>query len=37
MAKMRLTRVPYDVDTAAKKILEAQLPPILAERLFKGY
>lgn len=37
VAKLRLERVPYDVDTAAKKIIEADLPMILAERLYKGY
>ncbi|MHC4712930.1 MAG: metallophosphoesterase family protein [Planctomycetota bacterium] len=37
IAKMRLARVPYDVDTAARKIIEANLPLILAERLYKGY
>ena len=37
IAKIRLSRVPYDVDTAARKILNAQLPPMLAERLFRGY
>jgi predicted phosphodiesterase len=37
IAKIRLTRVTYDVETAAKKILNAQLPPMLAERLFRGY
>jgi|CXWL01.1.fsa_nt_gi diadenosine tetraphosphatase ApaH/serine/threonine PP2A family protein phosphatase len=29
-------RVPYDVDTAAAKILEAGLPPFLADRLHEG-
>jgi diadenosine tetraphosphatase ApaH/serine/threonine PP2A family protein phosphatase len=29
-------RVPYDVDTAARKIREAGLPPFLAERLTRG-
>jgi len=37
IAKIRLTRVPYDVDAAAKKIISANLPLILAERLYKGY
>jgi diadenosine tetraphosphatase ApaH/serine/threonine PP2A family protein phosphatase len=29
-------RVPYDVAAAQKKIREAGLPPILADRLSKG-
>ena len=29
-------RVPYDIETAATRILEQGLPPILAERLFMG-
>jgi diadenosine tetraphosphatase ApaH/serine/threonine PP2A family protein phosphatase len=37
VAKMRLERVPYDVDAAARKIIEADLPLILAERIYKGY
>lgn len=37
IAKIRLTRVEYDVDAAAGKILNAHLPAILAERLYKGY
>jgi len=37
VAKIRLERVAYDVDAAAKKIIEADLPLILAERLYKGY
>ena len=37
VAKMRLERVPYDVDAAASKIIDADLPMILAERLYKGY
>jgi diadenosine tetraphosphatase ApaH/serine/threonine PP2A family protein phosphatase len=30
-------RVPYDIDSAARKILAAGLPAILAARLFEGY
>ncbi len=30
-------RVEYDVEEAARKILEAGLPPFLAERLYDGY
>lgn len=37
IAKMRLGRVAYDVDSAARKIIDANLPLILAERLYKGY
>ncbi len=37
VAKMRLERVPYDVEKAARKIIDADLPMILAERLYKGY
>ena len=37
IAKMRLTRVPYNVESAAKRIRAADLPPILAERLYRGY
>jgi diadenosine tetraphosphatase ApaH/serine/threonine PP2A family protein phosphatase len=37
VAKIRLERVPYDVDTAAKKIINAGLPLVLADRLYKGY
>lgn len=29
-------RVPYDCETAARKVLDAGLPPSLAERLMKG-
>jgi len=29
-------RVPYDIDTAAEKILKAGLPQVLAARLFRG-
>jgi len=36
-AKIRLARVKYDVNTAARKIIEADLPLVLAERLYKGY
>jgi diadenosine tetraphosphatase ApaH/serine/threonine PP2A family protein phosphatase len=31
-----LRRVPYDVEAAKRKILEAELPPALAERLSDG-
>ncbi len=37
IAKLRLRRVGYDVDKAAKKILNAGLPLVLAERLYKGF
>ena len=37
VAKLRLSRIGYDVDSAAKKILNAGLPPVLAERLYQGY
>lgn len=37
IAKIRLGRAPYDVDTAAKKIINAELPLVLAERLYKGF
>jgi diadenosine tetraphosphatase ApaH/serine/threonine PP2A family protein phosphatase len=37
IAKIRLSRVSYNVEAAANKILNADLPPILAERLYKGY
>jgi diadenosine tetraphosphatase ApaH/serine/threonine PP2A family protein phosphatase len=30
-------RVPYDIDSAARKIREAGLPAILSQRLFEGY
>ena len=30
-------RVPYDIERAARKILEAGLPAVLAARLFDGY
>jgi diadenosine tetraphosphatase ApaH/serine/threonine PP2A family protein phosphatase len=30
-------RVPYDIETAARKIREAGLPLMLADRLFEGY
>jgi diadenosine tetraphosphatase ApaH/serine/threonine PP2A family protein phosphatase len=33
---MEFYRVPYDVKTAQDKILEAQLPPRLAQRLATG-
>ena len=29
-------RVEYDIDSAAKKIVDAELPPAFAERLFEG-
>jgi diadenosine tetraphosphatase ApaH/serine/threonine PP2A family protein phosphatase len=32
----RLKRIPYDVETAQKKILRAGLPPFLAQRLSRG-
>ncbi|MCD6405289.1 MAG: metallophosphoesterase family protein [Planctomycetes bacterium] len=37
IAKLKLKRVAYDVDAAARKIIDADLPLILAERLYKGY
>jgi predicted phosphodiesterase len=33
---VEIKRVPYDIDGAAKKILDAGLPPILAARLSEG-
>jgi hypothetical protein len=30
-------RVPYDVETAARKVREAGLPAVLAERLLQGF
>lgn len=30
-------RVPYDIESAARKILAAGLPPLLAARLFEGF
>jgi diadenosine tetraphosphatase ApaH/serine/threonine PP2A family protein phosphatase len=30
-------RVEYDVDTATQKILDAGLPPMLADRIRRGY
>lgn len=35
--KTDIRRIEYDIDSAAKKILVAGLPPILAYRLFKGW
>ncbi|MBX3519519.1 MAG: metallophosphoesterase family protein [Xanthobacteraceae bacterium] len=35
-AAVTYRRAAYDIDTAAKKILKAGLPPRLAERLFEG-
>ncbi len=37
IAKIKLQRIAYDVDAAARKIIDADLPLILAERLYKGY
>jgi len=34
--KFHLKRVPYDVETAQKKIIRAGLPPFLAQRLSRG-
>jgi diadenosine tetraphosphatase ApaH/serine/threonine PP2A family protein phosphatase len=34
--QVTIRRVPYDVEQAARKILAAGLPPILAERLARG-
>jgi diadenosine tetraphosphatase ApaH/serine/threonine PP2A family protein phosphatase len=34
---VRMHRVEYDIDQAAAKILEAGLPPMLADRLRRGY
>lgn len=35
-AELTLRRVPYDVETAARKVREAGLPESLADRLLKG-
>jgi len=35
--KVEFHRIEYDVEEAARKIVEAGLPRILAERLFEGY
>lgn len=35
--RAEMVRVSYDIDTAAKKILDAGLPPMLADRLRRGY
>ena len=34
---LTFTRVPYDVDTAARKVRASGLPPVLALRLEQGY
>lgn len=34
---LTLRRVPYDIDSAARKILAARLPEVLAVRLFAGH
>ena len=34
--RVTMHRVAYDIDTAARKIREAGLPPLLAERLYTG-
>jgi diadenosine tetraphosphatase ApaH/serine/threonine PP2A family protein phosphatase len=34
--KYNLRRVPYDIQTAQKKIIRAGLPPSLAQRLSRG-
>lgn len=34
---VRIYRVSYDIDQAAAKILQAGLPPLLADRLRRGY
>lgn len=34
---LQVKRIPYNINSAAKKIIEAGLPSIEAERLFKGY
>jgi diadenosine tetraphosphatase ApaH/serine/threonine PP2A family protein phosphatase len=36
-ATLTYVRVPYDIGSAARKIMAAGLPPILAARLFEGY
>jgi diadenosine tetraphosphatase ApaH/serine/threonine PP2A family protein phosphatase len=36
-ATLTSVRVPYDIETAARKIVEAGLPDFLAERLFFGH
>ena len=33
---VEIRRVDYEIETASRKIIEANLPPILAERLFYG-
>ena len=35
--RVRFLRTPYDIETTARKILDAGLPEQLAERLFMGY
>ena len=35
--RIEYRRVAYDVEAAARKIVEAGLPPMLAERLFEGH
>jgi predicted phosphodiesterase len=37
MKTVRLLRVSYDLETAQRKIREAGLPPLLADRLARGY
>jgi hypothetical protein len=34
---VRLLRVSYDLETAQRKIREVGLPPLLADRLARGY
>ncbi|MFQ5510750.1 MAG: metallophosphoesterase family protein [Candidatus Krumholzibacteriia bacterium] len=34
---VEMFRVDYDIDTAARKILDAGLPPMLADRIRRGY
>jgi diadenosine tetraphosphatase ApaH/serine/threonine PP2A family protein phosphatase len=36
-ASLTFVRVPYDVDTAARKVRAAGLPPVLAQRLEQGF
>ena len=37
LAELTFHRVPYDVETAARKVIEAGLPPRLGERLAMGF
>ena len=37
LAAVQLLRFPYELETAQRKIREAGLPPLLADRLARGY